>query len=122
MSRRLARGELEARVMDALWSEGEWLSAADVQKLLKRRPQLAYTTVMTILVRLWEKGMVDRRRAGRAYLYRPISSRDEWAAQRMHAMLENASDRSAALGHFVHEISRAEANQLRRLLQPRHKQ
>lgn len=117
MTTRLKRGELEARVMDALWAHDEWMTPADVHAVLRRRPPLAYTTVMTILVRLYEKGMLERHRDGRAYRYRPFSSRDEWAAQRMHEMLENAGSRAAALGHFVHDISRAEANQLRRLLQ-----
>jgi predicted transcriptional regulator len=116
MTARLGRGELEARVMDALWSSSEWMTPADVRAVLKRRPALAYTTVMTILVRLWEKGMVERRREGRAYAYRPISSRDEWVALRMREMLDDAGNRAAALGHFVAEIDRAEVRQLRRLL------
>jgi len=116
MSARLGRGELEARVMDALWSADDWMTPRDVRAALKRRPALAYTTVMTILVRLWEKGMVDRQRDGRAYAYRPVSKRDEWVAQRMHEMLEDAGNRAAALGHFVAEIDSTEATQLRRLL------
>ena len=103
--------------MNALWSRGEWMTPSDVGAALRRRPALAYTTVMTILVRLWEKGLLERRRDGRAYAYRPLSTRDEWVAQRMHDMLEGAGDRAAALGHFVDEISRAEVKQLRRLLE-----
>lgn len=105
--------------MAVLWSHDDWMTPSEVATRIKRRPQLAYTTVMTILVRLYDKGMLDRQRAGRAYEYRPIAGRDEWAAQRMHEVLSSAGDRSAALGHFVAEISRSEANQLRRLLQRR---
>jgi len=83
-----------------------------------RRP-LAYTTVMTILVRLWEKGMLEREPRGRAFAYRPVTGRDEWTAARMHELLEQAGDPSAALTHFVQEIDARELAQLRRALDGR---
>jgi predicted transcriptional regulator len=76
---------------------------------------------MTILVRLWQKEMLDRRSAGRAFEYRPVSSRDEWAAQRMQDLLENSGDRLQTLHHFVSSISSKEATQLRRVLDERKK-
>ena len=118
--KKLARGELEARVMDILWDADEALTPSDVHAAItsKRRP-LAYTTVMTILVRLWEKGLVERQRVGRAYAYTPVATRDEWAAQRMHEFLEAAGDRTAALSYFVDEIDAREVARLRRLLDDR---
>jgi predicted transcriptional regulator len=103
--------------MEALWSRGDWMTPSDVRASLRRRPMLAYTTVMTILVRLWDKGILERRREGRAYAYRTLSTKDEWVAQRMHDMLEGAGNRAVALAHFVDEIDRVEVNQLRRLLE-----
>lgn len=120
--KRLARGELEAQVMDALWDADGWMTPRDVHVAITtaRRP-LAYTTVMTILVRLWNKGMLERQSAGRAFAYRPVASRDEWAAQRMHDMLESSGDRLLTLNHFVDSISATEATQLRRVLDTRKK-
>lgn len=119
-SERRARGELEAAVMDVLWSADGWLAPADVQRTIStRRRTLAYTTVMTILVRLWKKGMVERRLEGRCYVYRPVASRDEWTAQRMRDLLERAGDPAVALGHFVESIDATGARQLRRLLERR---
>lgn len=120
--KRLPRGELEARVMDVLWGAGDWMTPRGVQQTITtaRRP-LAYTTVMTILVRLWQKGMLERRSAGRAFEYRPVSSRDEWAARRMQDVLENSGDRLLTLHHFVQSISAKEATQLRRVLEQRKK-
>ena len=121
--KRLPRGELEARVMDVLWDAGDWMTPRDVHDAITtpRRP-LAYTTVLTILVRLWNKGMLDRQGVGRAYGYRPVAGRDEWAAQRMHEVLESSGDRLVALNHFVDSISAREAAQLRRFLDERKKQ
>jgi len=120
--KRLQRGELEAQVLDVLWDADEWMSARDVHLAITtvRRP-LAYTTVMTILVRLWNKGMLERQSAGRAFEYRPVASRDEWAAQRMHDMLDTAGDRLLTLNHFVDSITAQEAKQLRRVIDARKK-
>lgn len=68
-------GTREAEIMELLWKEGE-LSVAQTQYLLRRR-QLAYTTVMTIMKRLWEKGLLRRRSEGGAYFYSPSLGRDE---------------------------------------------
>ncbi len=115
-----ARGELEARVMDVLWSEDEALTPREVhERVATARRPLAYTTVMTILVRLWEKGMLERETRGRAYAYRPVTGREEWAAQRMHELLEQTADPAAALTHFVRAIDGREAAQLRRALDGR---
>ena len=120
--KRLPRGELEAQTMNILWDADGWMTPRDVHAAITtpRRP-LAYTTVMTILVRLWQKEMLDRQMAGRAYAYRPVTSRDEWAAQRMRQVLEGSGDRLVTLNHFVDSISAKEATQLRRVLDARKK-
>ena len=117
---KLGRGELEARVMDVLWDHGAAMTPREVHDLIttSRRP-LAYTTVMTILVRLWEKGLLERDPQGRAYAYRPVAGRDEWTAERMHEVLEQAADSGVALTHFVQAIDAREMAQLRRALEGR---
>ena len=119
MARR-GRGELEARVMDVLWASDAAMTPRDVHSVISttRRP-LAYTTVMTILVRLWEKGMLDRDEHGRAFAYRPVAGREEWTADRMHELLEQAGDPGVALTHFVQSIDAREVAQLRRALEGR---
>jgi predicted transcriptional regulator len=106
--------------MDVLWESESAMTPRDVHRLVTtpRRP-LAYTTVMTILVRLWTKGMLDRELRGRAYAYRPVAGRDEWTAERMHELLEDSGDPAAALTHFVRSIDAREAKQLRRALDGR---
>ena len=120
--KRLPRGELEAQVMDALWDADGWMTPREVHAVITtpRRP-LAYTTVMTILVRLWNKAMLEREASGRAFAYRPVATRDEWAAQRMHELLEASGDRSLTLSHFIDSISTREVTQLRRALDARKK-
>ncbi|MDO8751490.1 MAG: BlaI/MecI/CopY family transcriptional regulator [Dehalococcoidia bacterium] len=68
-------GSREAEIMELLWKEGE-LSVAQTHQLLGHR-QLAYTTVMTLMKRLWDKGLLQRRLERGAYIYSPSLSREE---------------------------------------------
>lgn len=61
--------------MELVWSRGE-SSVRDVVDRLER--PLAYTTVMTTLDRLYKKGLLDRRKADRAFVYSPRLTRAEW--------------------------------------------
>ena len=72
-------GPLEIDVMEVLWASGE-SSVRDVVQKLDRN--LAYTTIMTTLDRLFKKGMLDRHKSERAFLYSPRLSSHEWERQR----------------------------------------
>jgi predicted transcriptional regulator len=108
-------GELEGAVMDLLWDQGGWMTPGEVHAGLEDSA-LAYTTVMTVLVRLWQKGRVERQRDGRAYAYHPVVTREQYTAARMEELLAAAGNRSAALNHFLDAIDPADRDQLRRLL------
>ena len=69
-------GPLEKRLLEALWERGN----ATVRDLLNGDggcQDLAYTTVMTTLDRLFKKGLLARRKVGRAFVYRATASRAE---------------------------------------------
>ena len=107
-------GALENEVLAALWTSDGGATPGEV---LERLPEgLAYTTVMTILTRLWKKGLVERNRVGRAYLYRPRFTEAELAASRMQEQLQQTKDREAALSRFVGTLSRKDERLLRQIL------
>ena len=110
-----ATGQLERAVLELLWDRGA-LDPGEVHALLEDTSPVAYTTAMTVLVRMWRKGWVERERSGRTFLYRPLQSREEHAATRMAELLAGAKDRRIALSHFVGDLSRADRAQLRKLL------
>lgn len=116
---RLQMGGLEAAVMDVLWSRGGWSTPREVHEVLAADRHLAYTTIMTILVRLWQKGRLERQRDGRAYAYRPLLTREQHAAARMSELLVGVADRPAALAHFLQALPAADRDQLRRMLRSR---
>ena len=109
-------GELEAAVMDVLWDRGGWLTPGDVHEALAATRPLAYTTVMTILVRLWRKERLRRQRDGRAYAYQAVLTREEQAAARMGEVLVSVSDRPKALAFFLDSLAPTDRAQLRRIL------
>jgi predicted transcriptional regulator len=66
---------LELLCLNALWSLGQG-SVKHVRELVAPNRPLAYSTVMTMLDRLARRGIVTRRKAGRAFVYAPAVSRD----------------------------------------------
>ena len=111
---RRAAGELEAAVLAVLQAAGSPLSAGEVRDRLG--DHLAYTTVVTILSRLHGKKVLDRRKAGRAFLYTPVADEPGLAARRMAQMLDAEPDREAVLARFVSGLSGPDEELLRRML------
>jgi BlaI family transcriptional regulator, penicillinase repressor len=79
---------LELDCMNTLWPIGEGTVREIRDRLAARRPR-AYTTIMTIMDRLARKGIVERAKAGRAYIYRPRLTVEDARAQALGQVLEN---------------------------------
>lgn len=109
-------GDLEAVVMDHLWSADGPLTVRDVLERIDRDPPLAYTTVMTVMDNLHRKGVVSREREGRAFRYWPTKDRAEYTAELMHELLSGSGDTSVTLLRFLDTMSAAEVKKLRRAL------
>ncbi|MGH9244671.1 MAG: BlaI/MecI/CopY family transcriptional regulator [Acidimicrobiales bacterium] len=105
-------GPLEAAVMTTVWRSEEPVSVRDVLDVLNRsRAQpLAYTTVMTTLARLAEKGVLERELRGRGYVYRAVVS--DAAAIAVRNVVRDFG--GLAVAHFVEE-ARSDPALLRRL-------
>jgi len=102
--------------MEALWDTGEWLTPRQVHTVVGRSRELAYNTVLTVLVRLCEKGRLERHRDGRGHVYRPLQSREQYLTARMEQVLSEARDRPAVLANFVESLDSRDRTDLRRLL------
>ena len=70
-----ALGELEREIMEEIWRGGE-MSVRNIHTAFDERA--AYTTLMTTLDRLYKKGLLERRKDGRAFLYEPRITREEF--------------------------------------------
>jgi len=111
---RRGQGQLESQVLTVLRSAGGPATAGWVQEHLDG--DLAYTTVITILSRLYAKKAVTRTRQGRSYVWTPASDEAGLAALRMRRVLDGESDREAVLARFVSALSPGDEARLRALL------
>ena len=109
-------GSLESEIMKVLWKADAPMTVRDVLDRLnrRRRPPLAYTTVMTVLVRLNDKGALRREPAGRGFAYAAVV--DDAAGIAVNGVLRDFGD--AALAHFVAQAQQDPqlARRLRRLM------
>lgn len=114
-------GELETDVMKIVWTS-DWPSVRDVYEALRRERSIAYTTVMTVMGRLHEKGMLDRKQDGRTYLYQARQSRGQVARSFMQKLLDRLfdgrkADAMAALLDAGDKLDDAELGQIKKQLE-----
>ncbi|WP_028648416.1 BlaI/MecI/CopY family transcriptional regulator [Nocardiopsis sp. CNT312] len=98
-------GELEAAIMDALWRSEEPLSVRRVRESMVYDREVAYTTVMTVANILFHKGLLDREKSGRAWVYWPRETHAEYTARVMDEVLNAGPDPGATLVSFVERFS-----------------
>lgn len=111
-------GPLEERLLEALWERGH----ATVRELLADGLQdLAYTTVMTTLDRLFKKGLLRREAEGRAFRYAPMLTREELhrqvAGEALRQMLDASPAPSLPLSYLVEILTERDAQLLNELQQ-----
>ena len=118
MKNRRDPGELEHAVLGVVAAQSEPMSVTDVLARLPGDP--AYTTVMTTLGRMADKGALVRVREGRAYRYSLAAPADAVdnavTARRMRRLLGDGSDRAGVLARFVAELDDADEQVLRDIL------
>lgn len=99
--------------MDAVWSRQlRSFAVSDVLAVLSQRRDIAYTTVMTTLARLHEKGHLDRERDGKRYLYSPRLSRELFLEATAREVLDRAVDANRAMAMLAERVSEASALEL----------
>jgi BlaI family transcriptional regulator, penicillinase repressor len=79
---------LELDCMNTLWPVGQ-ATVREIRDLLAPRRPRAYTTIMTIMDRLARKGIVERRKVGRAYIYSPNLSAEDARLQALGQVVDN---------------------------------
>lgn len=115
-----ALGELEERIMQVVWKRSGAVTVRDVHDQLSKDPserKLAYTTVMTVMDRLYRKGLLRRQRRGRAFEYLPAISEAEHTAGLMQRLLTGSRDHRKVLAHFFGGMRKADEAELLRLAQ-----
>lgn len=118
MPRRL--GELEDAVMSRVWKSNHPLTVRQVLEDLSRERTIAYTTVLTVMDHLHQKGWLRRERDGRAYRYAAVSTREAYTAALMNDAWSTSDNPAAALVHFFSMMSPEQREALRDALRVVH--
>ncbi|MEU9156535.1 BlaI/MecI/CopY family transcriptional regulator [Streptomyces sp. NPDC048417] len=106
-------GELEDAVMTRVWKWNRPVTVREVLEDLQQERSIAYTTVMTVLDNLHQKGWVRREAEGRAYRYEAVSTRAAYAAALMNDAWSQSDNPAAALVAFFGMMSDEQRQALR---------
>ncbi|WP_405017982.1 BlaI/MecI/CopY family transcriptional regulator [Kitasatospora sp. NBC_00070] len=106
-------GELENDIMTRVWQWNRPVTVREVLQDLRSEREIAYTTVMTVLDKLFRKGWLRREQVGRAYVYEPVSSREAYTAALMNDAWATSDNPAAALVHFFGLMSPEQREALR---------
>ena len=107
-------GDLAQAILDLVGQAGAPVTPAQVRDALGR--ELAYTTVMTVMARLYDRGLLARKRSGRAFAYTVVGDPAQVTARRMHRILDVDADRAGVLARFVADLSAEDEELLTELL------
>jgi len=109
-------GSLESELMEKVWNRGEF-SVRDLH--LEFATRLAYTTVMTTLDRLYKKGLLTRRKVGKAFHYAAAFTEKEYqgqVTQHLFGMvLTDEANNNAVLSCFVDAVGETDRQNLDKL-------
>jgi predicted transcriptional regulator len=105
--------DLEAAIMDVVWKKRlVAFAVSDVLTELEKQRDIAYTTVMTTVSRLHDKGLLDRQRDGKRYLYTPKVTREEFLQATARTVLDGAVGGEQAMVMLAEKVSEASAGEL----------
>lgn len=85
-------GPLEAKIMDILWNHDIEMTIKDVQRVLNKEKETNFNTVMTVMNRLVEKGILQKRAEGRSSLFKPVQKREEFLNEQSKEMTHELMD------------------------------
>ena len=115
MSKR-KQGELEAQVLGCLWNRPDGLSSQQILALLGD-DSLAITTVLTVLTRLTDKGLVEKHAGeGRTLMFKATSSREQSTADLLLSAMQN-SNPALVFSHFAAGLTESQISHLRKILE-----
>jgi predicted transcriptional regulator len=109
-------GELQAEVMDIFWRRDD-ATVREVVTELNERHDLAYTTVLTLVSRLWSRGLLAREPEGRGYRYRAAKSKEEFLGELSDELIDRliADFGAIAVARLGERLDGLDASRRRRL-------
>ncbi len=112
------QGELESLILNVLWNAKEAMTSHEILDKANKNSDLALTTILTVLSRLEDKGLVIRKPGeGRAFLFSAAQSREQHTADMMLQLVSNETNPALAFSHFTDGLTTAQLKALRKSLE-----
>lgn len=110
-------GDLEADIMELIWKDNP-ASVRNIHENLANGRTIAYTTVMTVMSRLADKGLLKREQHGRAYLYVPTQNREDFCSDAIGTVMQGllGGFGEPVLSQFVDTVDAHDAAKLDELV------
>jgi predicted transcriptional regulator len=109
-------GSLELEVMGFMWKT-EQATVRQVTEAISRKRPKAYTTIMTVMVHLVDKGLLKRRKKGKRYRYKVVFGRQEFLKETAKSRLKNIVNDfgDIAIAQFLEQIDNIDSTRLQQL-------
>jgi predicted transcriptional regulator len=111
-------GPLESDIMNVVWDEGE-VTVRDVHQALSATRPIAYTTVMTTLGRLADKGLLKRMEEQPAHRFVAVVSREQYARSTVKSVVDWLVSRfpDPAVAYLINRVAKEDERVIERLKQ-----
>jgi BlaI family transcriptional regulator, penicillinase repressor len=109
-------GPLEADIMEVVWDQGE-VTVRDVHRTLNNDREIAYTTVMTTLGRLADKGMLQRVEEQPAHRFSALLTREQYASSTVKSVVDWLVNHfpDPAVSYFIDRVEKEDEEVIDRL-------
>ena len=111
-------GPLEAKIMEILWNNEE-MTIKDVQRVLEQEKMTNFNTVMTVMNRLVDKGILQKRAEGRSSLYKPVQTRIDFLHAQSKEMTHELMDEfgNVVVSHMLDALEEVDEDLVAKLEQ-----
>ncbi|WP_261303176.1 BlaI/MecI/CopY family transcriptional regulator [Paenibacillus andongensis] len=112
-------GPLEAKIMEILWTNSLEMTIKDVQQKLDQAKIINFNTVMTVMNRLVDKGILQKKSVVRSFKYKPVVTRDEFMETQSKELTFDLIEEfgSLAVTHMVDALDKVDPDLLDQLEQ-----
>lgn len=109
-------GDLETDIMEIIWAKGD-LTVRQVYEIFKKERHSAYTTVMTVMSRLADKGLLKKLKQGNAFIYRATTTRDEFTESTLKKLINELMEDFAApaISQFLDSMENVDLDKMEEL-------
>ncbi|MEC0229141.1 BlaI/MecI/CopY family transcriptional regulator [Paenibacillus alba] len=112
-------GPLEAKIMEILWGTSAEMTIKDVQIKLDQDKAINFNTVMTVMNRLVDKGILQKKSVIRSFMYRPVVTREQFMETQSKELTFDLIEEfgSLAVTHMVDALDKVDPDLLDKLEQ-----